>query len=111
MDAFEIDLVLAPQPADDLEPLIGLAAARLGVEVQGPPFGCQRAADPESGQQAPFGQHVDCRALLGQQHRIAERQGQHVDAKFEPTRASGECRHHAHAFEDRLAADHAIGLP
>ena len=23
----------------------------------------------------------------------------------------GECGHQAHAFEDRLAADHAVGLP
>src|SRR5215469_798057 len=73
VDAFEIDFVLAPQPANDFEPLVGLAAARLGVEVQSPPFGCQRAADPESGQQASFGQYVDRRALFGQQHWVAER--------------------------------------
>ena len=92
VDALEIDLVLAPQPADDLEPLVGLAAARLGVEVQGPPFRRERAADAEGGQQAPFGQHVDRRALLGQQHRVAKCQRQHVDAEFEPARAARRVR-------------------
>src|SRR6185312_511871 len=53
MDALEIDLVLAPQPPDHLEPLIGLAPAGFGVEVEAFPFRPERAADAESRKQPP----------------------------------------------------------
>ena len=72
MDTLEIDRFLAPQPADDLQPFVGLAAARLGVEVEGAPFRRERAADPKGRQQTAFGQYVDRRALLGEKDRIAE---------------------------------------
>src|SRR5580704_14887775 len=50
--AAEVDLVLSPQAADDLEALVGLAAARLRIYPERLPFGTQWAADAEGRQQA-----------------------------------------------------------
>ncbi len=109
--ALEIDLVLGPQAADDFEPLIGLAAAGLGVEVERRPFRTERAADAERRQQAAVRQIVDRRALPRHQDGVAHREGKDIDAELDAPRAAGERRHHAHAFEKRLRADQAIGLP
>ena len=109
--ALEIDAVLAPQPGDDLERLVGAPAARPGVDVERLPFRPERAADAEGRQQAALGQHVDGGALLGEQHRIAQRQRHDVHAEAQAARAAGQGGHRRHAFEDRLAADQAIGLP
>src|SRR4029453_16008900 len=50
--AAEVDRLLSPQAADDIEALVGLATARLGVDAERLPFGPQRAADAEGRQQA-----------------------------------------------------------
>ena len=96
VDAIEIDLVLAPQAADDLQSFIGLAAARLGVEVEGSPFGRERAADAKRGQQTPLGEDVDRSALLGHKHRVAERQRHDVHAEPHAPRAPCQGSHRGH---------------
>ena len=88
-----------------------LPPARRGVDVQRLPLRPLRTADAEPRQQPPLRQHVDRRALLGQQHRIAQRQRHHVDAELDPPRAPGDRRQRRHALQDRLAADDAVGLP
>jgi hypothetical protein len=109
--AREIDAVLAPQAADDLEPLVGPAAARARVNVERSPFGRQRAADAKGRQQAALGQYVDRSALLGYQHRIAQCQRDNVHAELEAPGPPRECGHDRHALQHRLAAEQAIGLP
>ena len=111
MHAVEIDLVLGPQPADDFEPLVGLAPAGFRVEVERHPFRPQGAADAERRQQAAIRQEIDRRALPGDQHRVAHRQRQHVDAELDAPGAPGERRQRGHAFEKRLRADEPVGLP
>ena len=109
--ALEVDAVLAPQPGDDLQRFVGAPAACLGVDVEGFPFGPQRAADAEAWQQPALGKHVDGGALLGQKHRIAQRQRHDVHAEAQAARAAGQRCHHRHAFQDRLAAHQPVGLP
>ena len=111
MPALEVDALLAPQPGDDLERLVGPPAARLRIYAERLPFRPQRAADAERRQQPPLGKHVDGGALLGQKHRIAQRQGHDVHAEAQAPRAASQRRHHRHAFQDRLAAHQPIGLP
>ena len=52
--AVEVDRLLSPQAADDLEAFVGLAAARPGVDAERLPFRRRRAADAEGRQQAAF---------------------------------------------------------
>jgi len=109
--AVEIDAFLAPQAPDDLEPLVGLAAAALGVDAERLPFGRGRAANAERRQEPPLRQHVDGGALLGDEYWIAERQRNDVHAELESLGAPGNRGDGCHAFEDRFAADDAIRLP
>ena len=111
MPAFEIDRLLRPQTMNDLQAFVGLAASRRGVDVQRLPLRPLRTADAEPGQQPPLRQHVDRRALLGQQHRIAHRQRHHVDAELDAPSPPGDRGQRRHALQDRLTADQPVGLP
>src|ERR1700756_1587599 len=110
MDTLEIDRFVAPQAADDLQPFVGLAAARLGVEVERAPFRRERAADAKGRQQAALRQYVDRRALLGEEDRVAKCEREHIDAEFEAAGPPGERRHHRHAFEDWLPGPAPFGV-
>jgi len=107
----EIDALLAPEAADDLESFVGAAAAGSSVEPEGFPLRRERAADAEGGEEAAVGEHVDCGALLGKQHRVAEGKRDDVHAELEPTRAPRQRCHRGHALEDGRAADDGVGLP
>ena len=94
--AVEVDRLLSPQAADDLEALVGLATARLRVHAERLPFGRQRATNAEGRQQAAVRQHVDGGALLSQQHGVAERQRHDVHAEPQAPRAPCQGRHRGH---------------
>ena len=69
------------------------------------------AADAEGGQQPAFGQHVDGRALLGHDHRVADPEAGDIHAELDAPGCAGERGHDGHAFERGLAADDPVGLP
>src|SRR3982074_2889056 len=55
--AVEVDRLLSPQAADDLEAFVGLAAARPGVDAERLPFPPHRVGDAEGPQPGALPQH------------------------------------------------------
>ena len=109
--ALEADLVLGPEPADQLQPLVGAAAAAPGLAARRLPVRRQAVADAEGRQQTALAQEIDGGALLGQQQRIAQAHRDHVHAELQPRGRAGQPGHGAHRLEEGLARDQAIGLP
>ena len=66
---------------------------------------------PKAGSSRPSDRTFYRGALLGEQDRVAKRDRNDVDAELDPAGAAGERGHDAHAFEDRLMTDDAVGLP
>jgi hypothetical protein len=79
--------------------------------MHGAPFRASRAADAEAGQHATFGERVEGCALLGQQNRIAHRDGDDIDPELDASRATSDRCQRGQALENRGAADQPIALP
>ena len=109
--ALEAHLVLGPEQANDVDGLVGAPAALLERHAGGVELTRQLDADAHRREEAPAGEPVERRHLLGRHHRSPVGQHDHARAELERLRPRGHRGQRRHDLGHRRRRGQAVGEP
>ena len=109
--AFVGDLVLLPQAAHEDDGLVGAPGAVALGHAAGLVFLGFFLSQPDGGEETSLGEVVQRGDLLGQDHRVAQGQGQHAGAELHPVGVGGDHGEGDYRLQAEAVGDDAVAEP